>query len=876
MRHWQSLEIGPVRCSYTMVEPAPVPGPSFSQLPLKLDRSVKQAFYNTGALIFVALACGAAAAVACILEAFLRPLLWAALCGTFLHPFKRALTSLVRTWLSGVRTSGTPLALAVVGLPFTCLNLGAEALATRLARLAAVLGGPTGVRGLARRAAYLCAFAFAAAPVLWLLWWLSGSERAAAVLSAVWTTWDSVLAILLVPLLVWSTVCGYLLVVGLWWQPQTQPILKKLSCFMWAILLLHLASLTGSWRAGLGLVVLMLLAVGALHEWHRSAVRDETETSITTSEETAKQRGSFSTTTEPSVSTNTTESQDLRATTDVSKTLPKVSFAPVAKPPIESFPKDSTKSLPPRPPISLNGNSRKRRSSSDVYFVALLWATGVVIVWQHLWIIQLLPIPLAFWMFKKLIVSCGTWEFVRGSFGTACTHMEKATNERRDALFPTPVRGCAHLLLTVDRKLLSWLEKSLDKIISVFIILFLIMGTLLLALFLTAKFHQESTHIVQVTQNLINETVAEHPEWASWLPEAEVIQKALDSAANNVYQYGREWITSKLQHLLGDKVSNTTRIERQVLDLWDHLYQSWFVQNGSDVQGKDSGASLPKQMVWSGELNDLQAVASFLHENIETFMSILESLWIVMSRNVNLLMSSATTLLTLIFYGGTAILNFILSLVIFLTTLFYLLSSSNESYRPVKWVISLTPLSQSSSSGQMLGRAVEEAIRGVFDASFKMAAFYGIYTWLTHTAFGINVVFIPAVMAACLGAVPFLGTYWAVIPAVLDLWLAQGQRWLSLLLFVCHILPTSCVDTAIYSDISGGGHPYLTGLAVAGGVYYHGLEGAIIGPILLCSLVVAMNVYSAMLSSSSTPQSTPLARSPMLVRSQSECIAEKQ
>ena len=86
------------------------------------DVNLQGAVYNVAAFLFVSVGLGAAVAAYFVLEAFIKPLLWAVLCGAFLYPFKKTLSTFVCTWLRSLSESNTPLVMGFAFLPFQILN----------------------------------------------------------------------------------------------------------------------------------------------------------------------------------------------------------------------------------------------------------------------------------------------------------------------------------------------------------------------------------------------------------------------------------------------------------------------------------------------------------------------------------------------------------------------------------------------------------------------------------------------------------------------------------------------------------------------------------------------------------------------------------
>lgn len=103
-----------------------------SGLPQGHDKPVKHAFYNALAIFLLVLCCAAGWALYIILEPFIKPLIWALLVGSVLHPLKHKLAYLFRSWFDSLESARTPIMLGIILLPINIVNNMSEFIGSKL------------------------------------------------------------------------------------------------------------------------------------------------------------------------------------------------------------------------------------------------------------------------------------------------------------------------------------------------------------------------------------------------------------------------------------------------------------------------------------------------------------------------------------------------------------------------------------------------------------------------------------------------------------------------------------------------------------------------------------------------------------------------
>uniref|UniRef100_A0A0K8S3B8 Transmembrane protein 245 n=1 Tax=Lygus hesperus TaxID=30085 RepID=A0A0K8S3B8_LYGHE len=754
---------------------------SFSNDSEKNDKALKLAMFNGFAIILVIVSVFTVCGVYFILQPFIKPLLWALLVGSALHPIKLVVANKLRTQVSKLEKSSRPLYLNVLMMPFSFVMKLSDTCGDFLVNHISVI-----VKFLV--CVCLLSFCYFYTPnFIWKLCNLfMGFNR--YLLNFTLDLFNSTL-------IVSSVFLGFFSALMFLWKPEHQLVFSCSSIIVWMAGTAWISNIFNYLRLPVFVLFQFSLCGGYIYTL---ACKAPVSTESTPTADTVKDRGDN----------------------------------------VFTF-------SGPTPPVE-----ETQTSLMYIRWLGMVCA-GVILISIPSFPYVFLVLVLIYGI-KLICYSFGIVDTVNSHLETYMTTINDWYKERNEILLPKPLKHTLKMLGTLRDRFLGILKDCCDSAAAVAVIMGLLFFGIFISFFFTVQAYRETVYLVQTGGSIINRTVVHNPEIHQMLPED--WQSTMDTALNNAYIYVRDALGKFVRGLLKGKGISDEKsddLERGALELWDRAYQAWVMPIQPAI-----GPTVTPDAVFSSFYNFLErlkkspevmswtAAKDFIQENMSTLQTGFDSVWSILRGNMSLLLGIFSTLFSLVFGGGLSVINFALHSVVFLTALFYLLSSSRELYKPVEIMTQMSP-----KYGNKLAVAVELSCREVLAASAKLSIFYGLWTWLMHTLFQSNLVYMPAVFAGVLGVVPILGTYWACLPAILDLWLMQDSKLRALGLFLAQIFPTAVVETTVYNEIKGSGHPYLTGLSIAGGMFWLGIEGAIAGPLVLCFLFTILNMLSGLESS---------------------------
>uniref|UniRef100_A0A0R3RU73 Transmembrane protein n=1 Tax=Elaeophora elaphi TaxID=1147741 RepID=A0A0R3RU73_9BILA len=463
--------------------------------------------------------------------------------------------------------------------------------------------------------------------------------------------------------------------------------------------------------------------------------------------------------------------------------------------------------------------------TGDFYLQAILGLCALEFAVKH----DFVPICVLFLAVFTILRKIGVEVGVQTGLTNQCSAIWKQFHENTKQFIRVtvagPLRNYFKFIFSSDQVMKNSLRRVVDDFSTILVMSLLIFGSLFITVLVAFQVHSEITHLTRLGANLL----AQQPDWmldyARSYTGNQLEESDIDNYVEQGYLKGREWLASNVRSL----VRTQDPIKSQLLEkeLMDKLYKMWEDRDKRSIS-PSSGATKD----WMSQLEVFTSISTLREEvvelvkaNVDTIMSVAQSAWSFIAANISTLGTILFTILAIVIDFGLEILNFFIEITVFLTALYYLLASSQDTWLPTKWLSDALPHSHDTvgSAQSYIIPAIEKAISGVFVLSAKMSLFY--------------------VLAAIFASIPVMAPCVVCIFGFLELYFAEHETAAAILFALISLAPKVFADTAFYNELRGS-HPYVTGLAVIGGMYWLGLQGAIIGPILLCSMIVLLNVYA--------------------------------
>ncbi|XP_061393347.1 transmembrane protein 245 isoform X3 [Musca vetustissima] len=770
--------------------------------------SFKAAMYN----FLIAAGVAAFVAVCFILGPFVRPLLWAFLMGAVLFPFKRKLAQLLNNWFEKLEERDSNVFVSLCLAPLEATESCGSFLVNWLKEHWQVITAGVGIASCIKLLVLYAPKGFLCA--IWRLIVFSHS------------LFVQLIGYLNIYLLV-AIIAVYLTSVYFFWRESNSNRFVIAGQSLWIAIVSYGCSFLGALQVPAFLLI--MLYVGASIVYHLQ----NTEESSSMVEKIKKllDRSDF----EKSINSLRLSSSNKKQS--IHSDIDDVSFSETM---------DSMETLEAYEDHVDHKDDEESSHISGTYFKFLFYACMATFLYRNVWMFILALIPMFMHLLYQLGIYTGFTDFVAEKLNDIYIKIKTWAIEHHSAVLPLCLPGVLELNYKINGIIRNSLKSSVDLVTSILMIILMILIIVFLGVFFCVNIYSETIEVAYLGKDLINKTITDRPELIDILPAN--IQSSLDDALDNAHHYGRRKIETYIDDWLTDADPvHATKLKEQILDVWDRLIQYWIDFNKSDSYGPRVPTDALKTTF--GEIVDnpvaKQGIIGWAKSNTQTIMEVAESLWHIIRTNLSMIMAFTGEILSLVLSGGQACVEFILDMIVFFTALFYLLSSSQTKYAPLQ----VTKYIGFSTSGSKIADALENSISGVLISMFKCSLFTGLFTWLVHTVFGARIVFLPSALAAILSAAPFLGSYWCALPALLELWLAQDRLYAGIALFLLQFFVPPYFEAAIYAEMKGGGHPYLTGLAIAGGMYWIGWQGAIFGPLLLCFFIGLFEVAAVAMRS---------------------------